>query len=109
MNSNQKGAIAEAAIAYEATRLGVEVYKPLSEHSRADLVFGVGSELYRIQCKTARRSGEIVIVRLSSSWHTPSGYVRTRYSSDEVDLIAAHCHELERSYLLPFARVADGK
>jgi prevent-host-death family protein len=28
--------------------------------------------------------------------------VRSRYGVEEIDLIAAHCHELERNYLLPF-------
>jgi hypothetical protein len=46
-NPNLKGAIAEAAIAYEATRLGVDVFKPLSEHSRADLIFGMSSAIPR--------------------------------------------------------------
>jgi hypothetical protein len=44
MNPNQRGAIAETAIALEAIRAGVEVYKPLSEHARADLVFGIGHD-----------------------------------------------------------------
>jgi hypothetical protein len=79
MNSNQKGAIAEAAIAYEAVRLGLEVMRPVSDHCRYDLVFGLGSTLLRVQCKSATRNGEIVAIRLVSSWHTPNdGYVRSR-------------------------------
>ena len=99
---NHKGAVAEAAIAYEAARLGVTVYKPLSEHSRADLIFEIGTSLYRVQCKTARRAGEVVVISLLTTRCTPSGYVRSRYERDEIDLIAAHCHDLQRSYLLPF-------
>ena len=68
-----KGAIAEAAIALEAIRNGVEVFKPLSEHSRADLIFEVGSALYRVQCKAARRSGEVVCINLTGSRHGPTG------------------------------------
>ena len=109
MNPNQKGAIVEAAIALEATRHGLEVFKPLSEHSRADLVLGAGSELYRVQCKSARKAGEVVYIGLTGSWHGPGGYVRTRYEPHEIDLIAAYCLELERSFLIPFDRVAEGK
>ena len=47
----------------------------------------------------------MISICLQTSRCTPSGYVRARYGSDEIDLIAAHCPELERSYLLPF----DGK
>ena len=106
MNPNHRGAIAETAIALEAIRAGVEVFKPLSEHARADLVFGLGQRLLRVQCKSAVRKGAVVIVRLVSNWHSPRGYVRTRYSADEIDLVAAYCHELDRSYLLPFELVA---
>ncbi len=109
MNPNQRGAIAEAAIAYEAVRAGLDVFKPCSEHSRCDLIFGVGSRLLRVQCKTARRSGEVLSIGLVVCRHTPGGYVRTTYSATEIDLVAAHCHELGRSYLLPFDVVAAGK
>lgn len=61
---NQLGCIAEAAITLEAIKLGVEVYKPVSEHARADLIFGIGDGLLRVQCKSARRRGDVL--RLAS-------------------------------------------
>ena len=88
-------------IAYEAVKSGVEVLRPLSDHCRYDLVFGIGSRLFRVQCKTAARRGVTLAVRLVSSWHTPGGYVRNRYGPDEFELVGAHCHELGKSYLLP--------
>lgn len=98
----------EAAIAHEAVCAGVEVFKPLSEHARADLIFGIGSELFRVQCKSARRSGQVLVINLSSCRHTPTaGYIRTTYTTDEVDLIAAHCHELKTSYLIPFESLGN--
>ena len=108
MNPNLRGAIAEAAVAYEAVRAGVEVLRPLSEHCRYDLVFGLGSRLLRVQCKSATRKGEVVVVRLTTNRSTPGGgYIRTRYTADEVDLVAAHCHELGTTYLLPVSMI-DG-
>ena len=105
MNPNRRGAITEAAIAYEAVKNGVEVLKPVSEHCRYDLVFGFGQKLLRVQCKSASRIDEVVCVRLVSSRLTPGGYVRTRYQPHEIDLVAAHCPELGRSYLLSPAQV----
>lgn len=104
---NHLGSVAEAAIALEAIRLGVEVYRPVSEHARADLIFGVGSRTYRIQCKSARRQGDVLVIRFVTSWHSPKGYVRNKYSSDEIDFFAAHCHELDRNFLIPIGLV-DG-
>jgi prevent-host-death family protein len=109
LTSNDKGNIAELAIALEATRLGILVLKPVAEHARYDLAFDVGDRIFRVQCKSARRKGEVVCINLVSNWHAPSGYVRNKYGADEIDLVAAYCHELESTYLLPFDRVAEGK
>jgi prevent-host-death family protein len=109
MNPNLRGTIGEMAIALDAVRLGVEVFKPFSEHSRSDLIFGLDERLYKVQCKSARRVGEVLHISLVTSWHTPSGYVRNKYSQDEVDLVAAHCHELDRNYLVPFDLVEHRK
>ncbi len=106
-NPNHKGNVAELAIAAEAARLGLSVLKPLTEHERYDLVLGIGGQLLRVQCKWASRRAEVVQVRLSSSYHSPTrGYVKTTYGSDEVDAIAAHCHDLGRSFLLPIDEFA---
>jgi hypothetical protein len=109
MNPNLRGTIGEMAIAFEAVQLGVEVFKPLSEHSRCDLIFGIAGRLYRVQCKSARLTGQVLDINLVSSWHAPGGYVRNRYSASEVDLVAAHCHDLGRNYLVPFEQVEHRK
>jgi hypothetical protein len=51
MNSNVKGAIAEQAIVLAATKLRVPVWRPVSEHGRADLVLEIGGQLWRVQVK----------------------------------------------------------
>jgi prevent-host-death family protein len=102
LTSKEKGNIAEIAIALEAMKLGVEVLKPLAEHGRYDLAFDLGGRILRVQCKTAKRRGEVLVINLMSSWHSPNGYVRNRYERGEVDLIAAHDHETGSSYLIPF-------
>lgn len=57
-NPNHKGNAAELAIAAEAAELGLEVYSPLTEHGRSDLVLGICERLYRVQCKWGARVGE---------------------------------------------------
>lgn len=104
---NRKGNLAELAFAAEAARLGLCVYKPLTEHGRADLVLGLGDRLLRVQCKWAKVKGEVVYVRLMTSRRTREGYVRTCYSADEIDAIGAYCDELKRCYLIPI-ELADG-
>lgn len=102
MNSNHKGNAAELAIAAEAANLGLEVYYPLTEHGRCDLVLGIAGTLYRVQCKWGARVGEKVQVHLSTSRHSPTrGYVIKTYDRSEIDLVAIYCGELQTSYLLP--------
>jgi len=43
--SDQKGSIAEMAIAYNAIKLGIDVYRPLSDGTRCDLIFDTGALL----------------------------------------------------------------
>ena len=111
MDSNVKGAVAEQAIVLAATKLRVPVWKPVAEHGRVDLVLDVGGRLWRVQCKWGRlnRDGSVIVVRTGGSWLSPtSGYVRSTYTAEEVDLFGIYAGELDRCFLLP-ASVCAGK
>jgi hypothetical protein len=90
MDTNRKGAIAEAEIALEAIRLGIPVLKPVAEHGRYDLGLEVGGRILRVQCKwgALEDDGAVIKVALQSSCLTPAGYVRSPYGSDEIDVVA---------------------
>lgn len=104
-----KGNLAEAVIAAEATRLGIPVLKPLVEHTRYDLVFEVGGELIRVQCKWAPLRGEVVAVNLMSSRYMSGGrQVRRVCTSGEIDAVAVYCEALDECYLLT-AEMFDGR
>jgi prevent-host-death family protein len=88
--------------------LGIDVLEPVVEHGRYDLAFDLGHRILRVQCKWATLTSETVRVYLTSSRYTSQGrQVRTRYGPDEVDCVAAYCHELGTSHLLPIEFVAD--
>jgi prevent-host-death family protein len=107
-DSNHKGNVAELKIAAAAAEIGIGVLAPLTEHGRYDLIFDTGDRLMRIQCKWAGRKGDVVVVRIRGSYHSPSrGYVLSTYNAAEVDAIAAYCADLDTSYLLPIDEV-DG-
>jgi hypothetical protein len=63
LTTNQKGAIAEAAIMLEALRHGIIVLRPVAEGGRYDLVFDVAGKFLRVQCKWVIRRGEVVLIR----------------------------------------------
>jgi PD-(D/E)XK endonuclease len=106
--STMKGAVAEAAIAAEAVKLGCVVLRPIVEGRRYDLVIDTGPRLLRVQCKWAAKQGNVVIVHTATQRYTPHGYVSTTYGADEIEGIAAYCQELERCYYLPI-EVAAGR
>jgi hypothetical protein len=53
LTTNQKGAIAEAAIMKAAFELGYDVYRPAIEGGRYDLIIDLEPRLLRVQCKWA--------------------------------------------------------
>jgi hypothetical protein len=108
MTPHRKGAIAETRIAAELTQLGLDVYRPIAEGGRYDLLVDCGPRLVRVQCKWARRLRGVVVVRTRTSRLTPHGYVRTTYASGEIDGVAAYCPELESCYWLPITEF-DGR
>lgn len=75
----------------------------VSGHSRADLIFEIGSNVYRVQVKWGRLSdaNDCVIVHTGGYRLSTQGAVRTTYSADEIDLFAVYAGEIDRSFLLP--------
>lgn len=108
LSTNQKGAIAEAHITAEAMKLGMVVWRPVAEGCRYDMILDVGGRLLRTQCKWARRKRDVIVVELRTCRHTPNGYVRTTYSADEIDGIAAWCEDTGECYFIPITDV-DGQ
>jgi hypothetical protein len=102
------GAIAETAITYHATELGIVVLKPMIKGCRYDLVLDTGDRLLRTQCKWARRKRDIVVVRIRTCRHTPDGYVRGTYSAAEIEGVAAWCPDTRECYFVPIADI-DGQ
>jgi hypothetical protein len=104
LTTNQKGAIAETAVAHAATKLGIEVYRPVAEGGRFDMIFLLGDDLVRVQCKWAPRHDDVISVRCDSNRRAREGLRRRLYTAQEIDAFAAYCPELNRCYFLPIER-----
>ena len=101
LTTDQKGAIAEAAIASTAVKLGIGVYAPVFDSgARYDLIFELGGRLFRVQCKWAPRYGDVVVVRCYSTRRARDGLRRRTYTVDDTDLIAAYCPQLDRCFVI---------
>jgi PD-(D/E)XK endonuclease len=105
VTTDQKGAIAEAAIILEAAKLGIGVLKPVTEGLRYDLIFDLPRGLRRVQCKWAVLRDGVVVVPLQSCRRSRDGYRRRPYTAEETDVVAAHCAALGRCFWLPIDEV----
>ena len=107
LTTNRKGAIAETAIAHEAVKLGIDVYRPVAEGGRFDLVFAfTDASLARIQCKWATLARGAIVIRAYSCRRAAEGMRVKRYTADEIDAIAAYCAANGKCYYVPAERVA---
>ena len=102
LTTDQKGNVAEVAIALAATKLGIDVYWPLGEGGRFDLILAIGGRLNRVQCKWAPRHRDVVLVRCYSTRRNRDGLLRRIYARGEIDAYAAYCQELDRCFFLPY-------
>jgi hypothetical protein len=103
LSTDQKGALAELAIARAAAQLGIGVWSSYTAE-RYDLIFDLRPRLIRVQCKWACHHGDVLVVPCYSNRRNREGLLRRRYSADEIDAFAAYCSELDRCYFLPLER-----
>jgi PD-(D/E)XK endonuclease len=106
LTTDQKGNIAELAIARDAVALGIDVYRPVGEGGRYDLIFEICDRLWRIQCKWAPRHADVIVFRCYSCRRNRDGLVRRTYQPGEIDAFAAYCPDTDRSYFLPYSSFA---
>jgi hypothetical protein len=100
LTTDQKGAVAELAIAKAAADLGIGVWGPYTVE-RYDLIFDLRPGLLRIQCKWANRNEDVISVPCYRNRRNRDGLLRQYYSADEIDAYAAYCPDIDRCYFLP--------
>ncbi len=88
LTTDQKGNVAEMAVALAATKLGIVVFRPIGEGSRYDLIFDLGSRMLRVQCKWAPRRDNALTVACYSNRRAREGLRRRPYTVEEIDAIA---------------------
>lgn len=64
--------------------------------------------MLRVQCKWARKAGDVVIASLARNRRAPGGFIRRNYSSHEVDAFGLYCGELDECFLVPITAI-DGQ
>ena len=109
-DTKSKGDISELRVAIELTKLGYLVSKPLGENQRYDLIADDGQRLQRVQVKTGRvRGGVIMFSCCSTHGHRRTGNLATRPYIGQIELLAVYCPDIEKVYLVPEADLTRTK
>ena len=82
--------------------LGIDVYRPLNDGTRCDLIFDLAGKLMRVQVKWAHLSGDVLIIRCYRCRRTKAGLLTRSYTANEVDAFAAYSMDLDKCFFLPF-------
>ena len=106
LTTDQKGAVAELAIAKAAADLGIGVWGPYTVE-RYDLILDVRPGLLRVQCKWAGLHDNVISVPCSRNRRNRHGLLRQYYSPEDIDAYAAYCPDAGKCYFLPIDDFAN--
>ena len=65
--------------------MGYDVYRPVFEGGRYDVVFDTGERLLRVQCKWAPLHGDVIVVMSYSTRRPADGLIRRTYVQGEFE------------------------
>jgi hypothetical protein len=103
------GDLSELEVAVALARSGYAVSKPLGENQRYDLIIDDGERLSRVQVKTGRIRGSVVMFNCCSTHGHRRTSLQTRPYTGQVEFLAVFCPENRKVYLLPEADLTRSK
>ena len=104
-NTKLKGDISELRVAIALTEAGYAVSKPLGENQRYDLVADDGTRLLRVQVKSGRIRGGVIVFSCCSTHGHRRTVLSTRPYTGQIDLLAVYCPDNGKVYLVPEAEL----
>jgi hypothetical protein len=103
------GDVSELRVMAALARAGYVVAKPFGENARYDLIVDDGSTLQRVQVKTGRIRGDVLMFNCCSTHGHRRTVEMTRPYTGQIDLLAVFCPTNEKVYLLPEAHLTRSK
>lgn len=98
MNPNHRGAIAEANVKAWFIGAGLDVFEPIRDDCRVDLVVDIDSDLKRVQVKCAHyKDGKVTFKCCSDMTHKFHGTDGEDYVG-VIDGFAVYCPEIDNCY-----------
>ncbi len=102
----RKGLVTHLAVAQRLIELGFEVLEPVGNHLRYDLAYyvpassGEKAQLVRIQCKSARLSGDGTHLTFNAYNLGGEGKRQKRGYRGDAEYFGVYSHELKKVYLI---------
>lgn len=106
-----RGQATEAILKAKFLTYGLSVATPEYDNDPYDFLVDIGTEILRVQCKTAYVNGDdesTVRFETQSTKVRSDGYERTGYDGD-IDYFAVHNPVHQESYLIPIGEAPKGK
>lgn len=104
-----KGDVSELRVAASLTEAGYAVSKPLGDSQRYDLIIDDGQRLARVQVKTGRIRGDVVMFNCCSTHGHRRTSLTTRPYQGQIELLAVFCPDNGKVYLVPEADLTRSK
>ena len=97
LTRKRRGEMAEAAFLHKASTLGFGVSKPWGDSEPYDLIVDSGERLWKVQVKSAYRSGEYG----GYTFHAYGNESKKAYSLKDIDVLVAYIVPEDLWYVLP--------
>lgn len=100
--TQQKGLITEIQVQLKFVQAGINVYIPLANDSRCDLIVEINKKLFKIQIKSSRLTENktgIVFNTCSTRMNHTEGNIKQKYNQEDVDFFATYYNN--QVYLIP--------
>lgn len=104
VNSKVIGERSEGMVLAALLRAGLVVLQPFGDNQRYDLVVDVGAKFLRIQCKTARRVKQGVLMFDTCSSQNHRGKGRQSYVG-QIEMFGVYSPDTDKVYIVPIEDV----
>ena len=108
-DTKRKGDISEMRVAIALIDAGYLVSKPYGENCRYDLIADDGYRLLRVQVKTGRIRGEVVMFNCCSTHGHRRTDIKSRPYIGQIEYLAVYCPDNGKVYFVPEADLTRAK
>jgi hypothetical protein len=108
-DTKRVGDISELEVALALTRAGYVVSRPLGENQRYDLIADDGTRLQRVQVKTGRIRGGVLIFNCCSTHGHRRSAIAFRSYRGQIDVLAVFCPDNRKVYMVPEAELTRSR